>query len=121
MAEEKTKGLSGWWALTAVAIGLLVAIALGQILTDGSAEIAGVATASLVLCIRAFWSLRRKSWFLPLSAGWAILHAIAFVALIIPMRLSASKSFIQLVWPEFLLFAGLIWLADRYLKSSSEA
>jgi hypothetical protein len=100
---------------------LLVAIAIGQILTDGSAEIAGVMVASLILCTRAFWSLRERSWFLPLVVGWAVLHFIAFGAFIIPMRLATSKGFIQIIWPEFFIFAGLMWLADRFWKTSPDA
>jgi xanthine/uracil permease len=116
--EEGTreKRLSGWWALLAVAVGLPVAILVGQFATEGTAEIAGVMAATLTFCLRAFWDFRAKSWFAPLITGWIILHLAALLFLVVPMKIAGSKLLLQLVWPEYLAFVALVWLMNRTWK-----
>jgi hypothetical protein len=111
--EAPHKRISAWWAVISLATGFAVAFAVGQFESEGGAEIAGVMAATTILCIRAFWDFRVKRWFLPLVAGWALLHAIALIFLILPMQLERSKEYLQLVWVEFFAFVGLIFLASR--------
>jgi len=112
---EKTteKRLSGWWALISVAVGVVAAVLVGQFSTEGAAEIAGVMAASFTLCTRAFWNLRERAWFTPLVVGWALIHLAALILFIIPMEIGRSKLLLQLIWPEFFAFAGLVWLGDK--------
>ena len=121
MTDEAQKTLSGWWALGSVAAGLVVVILLGQILAGGSAEIAGVMVASVILCVRASWSYRPNKWFVPVVAGWTVVQLVAFVLIVVPIGPAPSKLFIQLAWVEFFAFAGLIWLAGRISGASSKS
>jgi phosphate/sulfate permease len=115
-SSEQTphKRLSGWWALLSVAVGCGVAFAVGQIASDGGAEIAGIMVAMTTLCTRAFWDFHVRRWFLPLVAGWVCVHALILIFLILPMQLHRSKSYFVLVWAEFFVFAGAIFLACRF-------
>jgi hypothetical protein len=113
--EIGERRLSGWWALIAVAVGLVVAILAGQVVSDGEAEIAGVMAATLTLGVRAFWAYRVKVWFAPLVAGWIAVHLSALV-LLMPMKIVASKLLLQLAWLEYLGFVGLVWLTNKMWK-----
>ena len=112
-ARKPHKRLSGWWALISIAVGFAVAIAVGQVTSDGAAEIAGIMVASFVLCVRAFWDFSVKRWFLPMVCAWACIHACIFVFLVLPLQLHSSKGFISLIWLEFFAFVGVIWLASK--------
>lgn len=111
--ETPHKRLSGWWALLSVAVGLAVAIAVGQVASDGGAEISGIMAGTTTLCTRAFWDFHVKRWFFPLIAGWVCVHALVLTYLILPMQLHGSKGFFLLVWADFFIFVGVIFLASR--------
>lgn len=67
--------------------------------------------SSLTLCVRVFWEYRVKKWFAPLTCIWTMVNLAALFLWIIPMQPEKSKLLLQLVWPEFLVFAGLMWVA----------
>lgn len=121
-ANERTgeKRLSWGWALTAAAVGFPVAIVVGQIATVGAAEIAGVMAAAVLLCAGAFWDLREEPWFAPLISVWVLVHLAALVFAVIPMQLQGSKLLLLLMYPEYLAFVGLVWLAGRLWGRASQ-
>ena len=104
---------SRWWALIALGIGFPVAFGVGQFLSSGTAEIAGIMASTLVFCVRAFWDFHVKRWYFAVIAGWAAANLLILIFLVVPMRLSDSRALINLVWVEFFAFAGLLWLATR--------
>lgn len=112
--------LSRWWAFIAVGVGVTVAILVGQFTVPGTAEIAGIMIASLVLCIRAYWNFRGKRWYFPLVIVRSLFHMAAIILVISPMHPHDSKLLINLVWPEFFAFAGCVWLCERFLAKSAD-
>lgn len=107
------KRLSGWWVLITCAAGFAVALAVGQFTTDGTAEIAGIMAGTSLMNARAFWDFKVKPWYLPLVAAWACVHALVLLLFVAPMHWHTSKSFLWLVWVEFFLFVGLVFVASR--------
>lgn len=111
--EIAEKPMSRWWAAAAVSAGFIVAVLVGQITGAGTAEIAGIMAASLILCARAFWKFRVEPWYLPLIVMWTFAHLAGLIFVVVPMHPHDSRLLINLVWPEFIGFAGLAWLSNH--------
>jgi hypothetical protein len=109
------KRLSGWWVLITLSVGFAVAVAVGQFTTDGTAEIAGIMAGTSLMNARAFWGFKVKPWYLPLVAAWVSIHALVLVLFVVPIHLHMSKGYFLLVWAEFVLFVGLVFVASRLL------
>ncbi|MFT4955452.1 MAG: hypothetical protein ACI8U3_001845 [Brevundimonas sp.] len=111
--EASERRLSGWWPIIAFAVGVPVAVLVGQLATEGTALIAGVMAAALIFCLAAFWDFRAKPWFSPLVALWIIAHLTVLIFFVFPMKLEGSKLLLALIFPEYLTFAALVWLTSK--------
>ncbi|QDK34120.1 hypothetical protein [Sphingomonas sp. IC081] len=118
--QPAEKRLTAWQGLFAVVLGTAVAVIVGQFATVGAAEIAGVMVASITICVTGFRDYRSRKWFAPLMMGWITLHLAALIFVVIPMKIAGSKFLIQLIWPDYLAFVALVFLAERVWERRSQ-
>ncbi|MDB5709196.1 MAG: hypothetical protein JWL96_1266 [Sphingomonas bacterium] len=111
---------SAWWAVAGIVVGVGVAILVGVNTSEGTGEISGVAAASLVVAIMALRKFRHRCWFWPYVATITLLHAAAIFFFVAPVIHTRSKAYIQLVWPDFFLIAGLGLLIERLTRGMGQ-
>jgi hypothetical protein len=106
------------WGFLAALLSFPVAIAVSHFVDPGRGRAAGVSLALMILAVRAFWYLRRQTWFWVTVAALTVSHVVLIVFVPWTNRSFPASELWLVGIADFAAICGLIKLAEKLVSQS---
>ncbi len=107
------------WGLTVAVLTLPVAVIVGYFVNRATGMAAWVALMMMIGAVRAFWHLRRHTWFWMSVAALTIIHVVLIIVVPWPTKSFPAPE----LWPvgivDFLAICGFIKLVEKAMTGGN--